>query len=241
MNVEDLFTALSFGELNNLALSLDGAGEVDDLSKSKIVYYANQTLTALWTRFPHKTNYVNVELQDGLNKYYLRPVFAVSDTDVGNTNPRYIQDSADNPIDPRIAKIVAIMDRDAECFRDIDVLINDHSRNVAVKSLGYDGFFVREPVAGNIFEVEYQCLHPLLTVSDPVETEKIILAPVLEEALTCRIAAKVYGAIGNEDATLKSKSFMNQYEEICLRAEADDALQRSSSNDHDKVREGGWE
>ncbi len=224
-----------------MSISLDGSGDIDEIQKPKIIYYANQTLTALYTRFPHNMSYVNVELQEGLHSYYLRNTYAVSNTDVGNTAIRYILDSVEDPLPSRISKILSISDKDAECYRDQEVLINDISRTTSVLKKGHDGFYVAEPVAGNIYTVEMQSLHDLLTSDEPDEDELIYLAPVLHEALTTRIAAKVYGAMGNEDAMIKSQSLMKQYETICLRAEADDTLQSSTSNEHDKLREGGWE
>lgn len=241
MKVSELFSALSVGELNGLSLSLGGSGDIDENQKSKIIYYANQTLTQLYTRFPHKTSYVKIELQEDLHDYFLQPQFAVSNTDVADTSPRYIQDTVENPIDPRIGKILSILDEDAECYRDREVLLNDPSRDVAVKMIAHDGFFVRYPVAGNIYLVEVQSLHPMLNAETPDDDEVISLAPVLHEALTSRIAAKVYKAMGNADATAKGAEFMALYNELCDRIELDDTLQKTASNDHDKLREGGWE
>lgn len=243
MNVEDLFAALSFGELNSLSMALDGSGDIDDLNKSKVIYYANQALTALYTRFPHKRNYVDIELQEDLKRYYLKDEFAVSNTDVANTSPRYILDSVAEPFDRRLSKIVSIYDPDAECYRNQDLLINDFGAEAAVKTLGYNGFLVNEHITGNVLTVEYQCLHPKLNFKEPDDAEEIELAPVLEEALTCRIAAKVFGSMGSEEALVKSQSYMNIYETICQRAEADDTLQTSiaTSYRHDRYKDGGWE
>ena len=241
MKLSDLFSQLSVGELNNLSMSLDGSGDIDELAKPKIVHHANQVLTALYTRFPHKTDYVKVLLQEDLHKYYLRAEHAVSNTDQLNLAPRYIQDSVAEPFDPNLSKIIAIQDEDAECYRDVEVSINDLSKAVSVKKISFDGFWVKSPVAGNIYTVEYQCLHPKLTVDIPNDDEEIVLAPVLHEALTAGIAARVHAPIGSEDSTMKAAAYSNIYEGICLRAEADDTLQTSISNEHDKLREGGWE
>lgn len=241
MKVSDLFSKLSLGELNGLAMALDGSGNIDELFQPKVLKHANDALTALYTRFPHKTDYVKIELQEDLHKYYLQAQFAASDTDVGNTNPRYILDSAEEPFDPRVSKIISISDSDAECWRDEEILINDPSHGTAVKKISFDGFYVKEPVAENVYMVEYQCLHPILSEEEPDEDADIFLAPVLYEALTARIASSIYAGIGNEDAIAKSVSYGNIYEGICIRAEADDTLQMSSSNNHDKLREGGWE
>lgn len=241
MNVADLFASLSVGELNGLSLALDGSGDIDDIQKSKVIHATNQALTALYTRFPHNTDYVKVEMQEGVQKYYLRTKYAVSNTDPENTAVRYILDTAEFPLDARISKILSVTDPDAKCFRDEDVAINAPGKDASVQMLGFDGFYVKNPVAGNIYTVELQCLHPLLNVTDPNDDEEIVLAPVLHEALNCRIAAKVYGGMGNEDASIKEVSYFTQYENICKRVEDDDTLQKSTSSDHDKLREGGWE
>jgi hypothetical protein len=240
MKVSELFEALSVGELNSLSISLDGSGDIDDIQKSKVMYFANQSLTALYTRFPHKIDYVKVGLSGDVYRYYLRDEHTVSNTDPTNTADRYIMDTEADPFEGPISKILSIRDDDAECFRDRDILINELSAENAVRKLSHDGFRVEKPVDGNVYLVEYQALHPKLSVTEPNDDELIELAPVLYEALTTRIASKVYKAMGNEDAVVKANLLMQDYEDICLRAEADDSLQLSVSNNHDKLREGGW-
>ena len=240
MKVSDLFEALSVGELNSLSISLDGSGDIDEIQKAKVIYFANQTLTALYTRFPHKIDYVKIVLSGDVHRYYLRNKHAVSNTDLTNTADRYIMDSAADPFEGPISKILSIRDDDAKCGQDRDILINELSAENAVRKLSHDGFRVEKPVEGNVYLIEYQALHPKLSVAEPDDEELIELAPVLHEALTTRIASKVYKAMGNEDAVVKANLLMQDYEDICRRAEADDSLQITVSNNHDKLREGGW-
>lgn len=239
--VSDLFSELSFGELSNLSMSLNASGEIDEIRQGQVIAFANDALTALYTRFPHNTDYVKVTLQDGQNKYYLRTEFAVSDQTPGNLNTRYITDTVDEPFAGRLSKIISIWDKDAEYYLDEEVVVNDEYASPAVKLLSYDGFYVDEPVADNVYTVKYQALHPLLSIDPAVETENIVLAPVLWQAFKAYVASSIFASIGGEDATVKAATQMNIYEGICIRAEADDTLQKSSSENHDKLREGGWE
>lgn len=233
MKVSELFANLSYGELNGLSLALDGNGDIAPDRKAGIVRYANETLTMLYNKFTHNTSYVKLALQEDVTDYVLHSDNALSTSPAG-----YIQDSVENPFLNDVLKITTIRATDSD-GNSFPVRLNELSAPNAVRTLSYNSFRVDQPVAGHIFEIEYQANHPHLSI--PVnEDQEIVIAPLLEEALLSRIAAKVYMGIGGEDAVTKARAFFQNYEYITSLATGRDMVQESVSDSQDKLDRGGW-
>lgn len=238
MKVSELFANLSYGELHGLSLALDGNGNIAPDRKAGVIRYANETLTMLYNKFTHNTSYVKLELQEGVTDYILDSAYAVSDTDPANTNPRYIQDSAEAPFPNNVLKVTAITatDLDGNAY---PVRLNNLSEPTAVRTLSYNSFKVDQPVAGHVFEIEYQANHPRLSI--PIDEEQQIhIAPLLEEALLSRVAAKIYMGIGGEDALSKAQALFRNYEYITALTTGRDMVQESVADNQDKLDRGGW-
>jgi hypothetical protein len=239
MKVHELFAALSYGELNTLKIGMSGAGTIDATAQDRLVYYANQALMMLYNRFSHNRDYVKFEQKSGILRYYLRSTYAVSDTDGGNLNPRYILDDALAPFAGNLVRILTIRNEAAEDPGEREYQINDTGSARGVQLLSYDTLYFAEVVEGTVLDVAFQCSHPTLTI--PVDLdEEIFLAPILREALISKIAAKVYGSIGGEDSTLRMQFLEQQYESICVMAESQDMLSETFSQTHSKLYNGGW-
>ena len=72
MNIEDLFTSLSYGELNNLSMSADGSGSIEESKQPQILLYANEGLLRLYGRFLLKENDVLIEMVEHITNYHLK-------------------------------------------------------------------------------------------------------------------------------------------------------------------------
>ena len=232
MNVGDLFQRLSLGDLSNISLGAEGSGYIVAEGQDKIVSYANATLTAIYSRFIHSLNFAVVRQQAGVQRYRLNGLYAVSNTDVGNTNPRYIQDSLLEPFPGDVVRIIAVdqilLESQTDSPPDFDVRL-----------LAQDTIYVLTPVEGQDMRVEYQSNHPRLSIpANP--TDSILLAPILEEALESRVAAYVYAAMNGEAQLIKSQTLMARYEEICQLVKLENLLQEGAPNDHTKLIRGGW-
>ncbi len=239
MNVSDLFAALSYGELNHLSIGDNGAGTIAEAGQPKILTLADQTLTALYSRFAHNRDYAKLELQKTINYYTLSDLFAVSNTDVGNDRPRYIKDSTDFPFSGEFIRLLSIKDEDAPFEEGVDLNINDRTSEYGIQMVGHDRMYVKTPMDGNTLLIEYQTKHEPLSIPADLNQE-ITLIPTLEEALVVRVAAKVFAGIGGEDASYKSQGLFRQYEEICALAEREDLVQETSSDSHDKLDDKGF-
>lgn len=181
--------------------------------------------------------YVKLRLEAVTTKYRLHPQHAVSNTDVGNNAPRYISDSASDPFNENLIKILSVVDISAE--KPIDLLLNDTADPTAVRTVAYDTLMVKNPMDGQIMEVEYVAAHPSLSI--PVDvTETINLVPALHEALELYVAAKVYGAMNGEENRVRALSLMAQYEAVCRLVEEEDILQLTVSDTNTRFTTKGF-
>lgn len=232
MRVGDLFQRLSLGELSNLSIGMDGAGTIEPGKRDQIVMMANSVLVEIYSRFVHRTGFVTLELQPNLKKYRLSPENAVSNTTSGNTAPRYIKDSVQEPFTGGVIRILSVTHQeDPEAAAKEDPL--------DVRPLSFDGVFVKNPRAGVFLEIEYQARHPELGLPANT-TDEISLAPYLEEALQVKVAAAVYAGMNGEGQMAKSMALLSRFEEICQRVKEEGLLQELPQVSIDRFGMGGF-
>lgn len=241
MIVSELFENLSYGELSNLSMSLEGSGEIRAEDQSKLVRYTNQALKLIYARFPHNRDYVNIRLSEGRHKYPLQTKYTVSANEVA-ADQQFILDSVTEPFEGNLLKIIGIRQEDIETTL-IDetkpLKINSRYGIFSVQTLTYDTLYVGDPVDGAELRIEYQATHPRLTMP-PDLTEVINLFPLLEEALELKVAARVYSSMNGEEYAAKASRLDAEYESVCQLIETKDLLQLSSSTEHDKLTNQGF-
>lgn len=241
MTLEDFFATLSYGELSALKISTNGSGSIAEGDENKVIGMTNSALTALYARFSHKVNYVTLTLDDEIHEYHLTSDYAVSNVDPDNDNPRYITDTALEPFQDTLTKVIGalqlVSDVD-EC--ELDLSLNDTSKRCTVKTMDYNTLYFAAPKTGRKILIEYMSKHPKLLYDVPLEAQEIDLAPALHEALELYVSSRVFLSIGGEMNILRSNALKSRYEEICLRAESRDTLQTSETDNHDKLTEGGF-
>ena len=239
MKLGELYEALSYGELNNLSIGLEGSGDIAEYDRPRIISYTNRALTRIYGRFSHKLDYVNVTLQDGIQRYWLNPVHTVSDVDVDNLAVRYITDTVEEPFTGGLLKVRGVRNEaeDYERFREIN--INDLSCPSGVMMLNYDLMFIKEPIADVVLTVEYLKKHDTIS-ADASEDTEISIHPFLEEALVFHVAARVISSIGGEENTMQGQRLFGEYERVCQIAEAEDMMQRSYQDSNEKLEIRGF-
>lgn len=238
MNLGDLFTTLAEGELRSLGIVLDG-GDIDPDRRRSLINYTNKALTRLYTRFKHEVDFVDLTLSENIQRYWIDPLHAVSDTDGANVRPRYIQDTVDDPFTGDLIRILGVRDYD-DNEATINLLINERSTETdSVKMLSYNKLFFRKPEDLRLLTIEYQKKHAEIP-KDGSEDTPIILFPTLEEALVMHIAGRFYSGIGGEENLGRATMYFREYERICQIAEAEDMLQDSSSDVTSKLHDRGF-
>jgi hypothetical protein len=238
MNVEDVFTALSFGELSRQKIGKDATGGIASDQHDQLTSLLQRALKTLYTRYSHKKDYVKLEQVEGVTEYHLRSEFTVSNTDVDNDNPRYIIDTEARPFSGDIIKIVSVRDEDAEP-EDQRLRINDQTSPNGIQLMSYDTLYIKNPTAGNVLTVEVQVNHHRLSIPT-VLTETVAIAPALENALLFRMAQLYFMGMGGEDASFRARSLGASYEQECSIAELQGNLPTHMTTDHNRFSNQGF-
>ena len=76
MLLEDLYQRLSYGELSNLSIAMEGTGSITEAGQPRIVTYANEALIRLYSTFILRSNSVMIALVDYITMYHLSKRFA---------------------------------------------------------------------------------------------------------------------------------------------------------------------
>ncbi len=242
MNLGDFFAGLSYGELNNIKVGMEGEGAIDPTDQARVTHYTNSALTLLHSKFSHKQDYVNIKLIAGRKKYPLRTVHNVSNLDPGNTEDRFIQDSTTDQYAGDLIKIISVVAQPTADEPDVDpyeVVLNNTEADAPFRTTTFDTLYIEEPVVDQILTIEYQVNHSKLTMP-PNLLQEIELAPVLHEALEAKVAARVYGTMNGEAHIMKSQLLNAQFEEICALVKQEDLLQETRTALHSKFSDRGF-
>ncbi len=240
MLLSSFFKQLSFGELSGIAMGMEGAGTIQAADQDMLVTYTNEVLTELYTKYIHSTQYASITLDVARTVYPIRAVHNVSDTDVGNTEDRFINDTVANPFLGGILKIISVTEAvDTDMNGTRNLLLNDTSSTLSIKTVTYDQLYIQAPVTDIELIVECQMAHPALSVPY-VGTEDIVLNPLLFAALRAKVASKVFFAMNGEENSIKSKRLGDEYDRILDMVKLEDTMQQSSSSDNSNFYIRGW-
>lgn len=234
MELIELFSMLSYGELSNLALSNMGSGEITEDRKPQIVQFANEGLLRLHTKFVLLEKTLIIELQESITNYHLLSQFAVQS------------------FDPAVALVPYIIDLPLEKFEDdvIKVLsvenswrqkrpLNDPNRWDSCFTPSALILQVPNPGTGEVLYVPYQARHKKLGMG--VGDEKTItLSDTLHGALTAFIAYKVYQSMNTQESLAIAQGHISMFDSICADAVEYDSLNTSMSSTNIKFYERGW-
>lgn len=233
MNIAELFKKLSYGELSNLAMSGDGSGEIVEAQKPKLVYYLNESLLRLYSRFVLKEQDVLLGLVDHITFYHLIDKYAESKWPDSGVDYPYIKDLHREPFANDVLKILVV-----HASNGWQIPLNDNDHPLSVFTPQGNMLQVPRPVTGYSLSVLYQAKHAPLTHED--EDGEIILPDVLHGALRAHIAYQVYSHMNTAESSAKAQEHYNMYESICLDVIDKDMVNSSVSTTNSKFHNRGW-
>lgn len=243
MNVTDLFTNLSLGELSNTSIGMDGAGTISAAGQPRIIRHANDGLLRLFSRFILLEKDVLVEQQEAQTRYLLSSASALSKYTLPATRPTvptfpsvrkpYILDSAACPFLDDVIKILEVYDSFGR-----KLVLNDEENRDSVFTPQPKLLQVPRPVPGAALGVKFQAKHPQLTVEDL--EQDIDLPEVFDSALTAFIAWRVYSDMNTQEAGAKAQEHQLNFETICNEAVTNDLVNSSISTTNIKFDRRGW-
>ena len=234
MNITELFSSLAYGELSNLALSGDGNGLITPAKKPQLVYFINEALIDIHTKFNLKEDTLMLRIVEGKTQYFLDKAFSSTGFDPQVADFPYIEDSVSWPFKGYVLKVLSI-DSSSGCSRPIND--SEHIYSVFLpkpKELQVPFFGDDEMLA-----VHYQALpEPVgIGVDDNAE---IVLPSVLHNALRAYVASKVYGTMNTVESLTVSQMHMANYASLCSQIVEYDSLNLSTSTTSAKFHTRGW-
>lgn len=233
MELTELYSQLSFGELSNLSLSNNGDGTIVEEKKPQIVGFANEALLRLYTRFVLKQNDLILEMRPNTTFYHLLSRYAEQSWDeTSEIAYPYIRDLAREKFTEDVLRITAVYDNNGN-----ERPLDDRER--------YDSIFVPQPntiqnptpKVGEFLNVMYQAKHPKL---DTETVTTIELPDVLHEAFKAYIAYKVTGSMNTNEMQGVSQGHFGMYENICQELIDRDILGQTQTSTNVKFRKRGW-
>ena len=233
MNVSDLFTKLSYGELSNISMAINGSGGIMEQDQPKIVNYANEALVRLYSKFNLRENDVLIEMVEHITNYHLLSRFAETKYDPNVEPYPYIKDLPLEPFADDVIKILSVFD---SCGNQLP--LNDSECSYSVFTPQANVLQVPQPVTGVALSVHYQASHP--TLSESRQDEEIQLPLVLEGALTSFIAYKVYSHMNTQEATAKAQEHFATYQSIVDSVIESDTASTSVSVSNSRFHKRGW-
>ena len=233
MNVEQLFQNLSYGELSNLSMGLDGAGGIEERHQPKIIHYANEALLRLYSRFVLKERDLIIEMQEGVTNYHLIPRFSLQKHDPLEEAKPYIIDLPLEPFEDDVIKVLSVYNSFGT-----KIPLNDPNRANSVFTPQAKVLQVPHPIPGQALTLGYQCRHKPLDHEDL--SQEIELPAILHSALLAYIASRVYSNMNTPDASVKGQEHMLNYERICAEAFEHDTVNTSVVCTNERFELNGW-
>lgn len=233
LTVNELFECLSYGELQNLAVSVDGTGTIEESAQPKVIVAANEALLKLCQRFPMIEKQLILETRAHITNYHLIPKYAESSYDKSRVQYPYIKDLHTEKFLDDVLRILCVYD---ETGVQLPLNNEEHPRSLFTPKTKM--LQVPRPVEGGSMSLTYQARHVPLTVED---LEAIVEVPdVLKSALTSYIGYCMFTNIGTAEATAKAAEYMGKYENACSEVEEFDTLSTTVSQTNQRFDKNGW-
>ena len=171
MKLADIFEALTYGELSQLALGNlvadDAESEVDPKDYAKVMSHINMGMSKLYSTFFLSSREVIVQLYDHIQLYTIDARYAVTNTD--SEEPiKYIMDSIYEPFVDEVLNIESVYNEGGELM-----LLNDHTEPWSIFTPGYNQIQIPFPEKHNSMVVHYRAEHPKVKFTSGMDPTKI--------------------------------------------------------------------
>lgn len=230
MQLKDLFERLSVGELSNLAIGQEGAGDIRTKDKKKVLAHVNSGLLELYSRFILNTKVITLEMVEHITNYHLLVKFAESQNCVDYP---YIKDMPSDPFKGDVIRILEVYGEHGYRYP-----LNDDNSCYSLFTPAPSMLQIPNPVTGRPIYVTYQARHlPIVAVTGE---EHIHLPFVLEDALQSYVAYKIFSHMNSQEQMLKSQEHMAMFERRCSEVEEKDLVRMSATTTTFKLIERGF-
>lgn len=254
MKLDEIFDQLSYGELSQMSIGGQPAGEINEDNWERIIPHINLGMTALFTRFNLKESRLTLELQEGQTLYPLTSYYAVNAR--RGAAVRYIIDTAADPFSDDLIKVEKVIaDSDAVVYTEEQRTfpLNDAKHIYSVSTPTMQALRIPEDVLTQDAEVPEQYLSDTLTIVYRANHKKIVMGigffdpcrVTIElpethlQALLFFVAARLQAPVGMTNEGAVSMNYMAKYENECQGLE-NKGVQVDLTQSNDRIRRNGW-
>ena len=216
MNLQDVFTALTYGELKSLSLGNfstdDYESKPDPLNYAQIMSHITLGLTELHKRFWLRTEELYIQQYAHIQIYNLTWPYAATNTASTETY-KYILDTVNNPFTDNVLKV-------EECYNEIGELLvlNNSTDDESLFTPTFRSIQVPNPVSANVLAVQYRADHPKLEYvkgMNPADID-IALPRGLLEALLYYVAMRNFSGL-NTDDNHEGNNYLKKFDASCAQ------------------------
>lgn len=233
ITLEDVFKGLEYGELASSSIAEDGIAEKD---YPKILYQLQLALTAICREFPLIEKEVVLLLREGETEYYLKPEFALSNTDSSIPEvDRYIMDSATLPFIPDVLRVNAGYQEDGS-----EVPINDENLSSSIFTPTYNTVQVPWAQDDKLLSLVYRANHPVIPRDTTDLSYELLLPDVLLEAVLAYVASKIFYSLASSDSQSMGAALYSKYVAILTSVEFRNILHNSFNTSNVRLDAAGW-
>lgn len=231
MRVADLFERLSYGELSNLSIGMEGAGTIAEHDQPKVISFINAALSEIYSKFAHNRHYVKLNVSATRVLYQLRADDPAIETLDGDPFPN------------DVLKVLAVTREDDPTTLENETLglkINARNSAQGVRIMGHDRIRVSAPKQGDVLLVEYRPMHTAVGVGSIDLEEEILIAPPLENALEMNVSARIFSGMNGEGNMVKARELWARFNQACDMVDQEDLVSESETNEFDKLHDRGF-
>lgn len=232
MLLKELFDRLATGELSQHTTGRTGV--IDPTHYPAIITQLNMGLTSLHTYFPLIEKEVFIQQYDHITEYQLNSKYALSNEDTSIAY-KWIIDSPYLPFLDDVIRIESVYDE-----LGIPLPLNDRNNPFSVYTSYWDTLQIPYPIASDVLSLVYRAKHVEIPRDADPETTEVSIPPVLEEALQCFVAGRMYVSLGNAASAGLSAYYSNRYDERVRYLEHNNILQTSTGESNIKLTNKGF-
>lgn len=241
LTVAGLMRKLSFNELANTALGMDGAGEIAPASYARLIDATNNALLDLHGRFPLNQKELVIRSKTWKSKYPLRINNAMSN-DLRPDDVKFIHDTCDKPFTGDLIAVMYVYNEIGE-----QLPVNDAEQWASVFTPEFDVLQLTHPSDDQAFFVTYQAHHNMLAYngSDPELVraslaQRLNVPMALQNALRYKVAAGIFSSMSGQEYSTKSQALEGMFEAACIEVEGKNLLGNKDSATNVKLERRGF-
>lgn len=235
MQLSELFSYLTYGELANLKVGGKDEGGIHPTYSNEVISYINQGLTDLHTRFDLKTNECIVQLIEEVTRYHLTSAHAYSNME--SEEPyKYIDDFGQYPFEDDIIRIEQVFNEIGQ-----ELIFNSEDPECTVFAPQYNVLQVTNPEDDNAISVVYKADHAPISLENHADPSSISIdiPSSLIDPLCMFVAAKAHNAVGTPESINSGFTKMQQYEATCLGIEIRGVI-NTNTYINNRLSSNGW-